>query len=215
MIYTPQTFPIFILIIIPPVSKFVIILTVTLHTTYLTQQEVVQIFIIACISMIVPVNLLINKRLKCVSFYNNFENLAKISVTFALSNKSLPHQIILALTRWLLRVLTLWNEAKVTGVRSCLTSLSCYREQRFLRITCLKQLRKGLQFTTRGTPDPLMPGKLLPDVLERPNEGLSVPFVSLLTISYAQPLYLNQSFSLLTLTTRSLLFEKIPLVLRA
>ena len=35
------------------------------------------------------------------------------------------------------------------------------------------------------TPDPLMPGKLLPDVLERPNEGLSVPFVSLLTISYA------------------------------
>ena len=62
--FTPYTFPIVILIIIAPVSEFVISLTVILYTTYLTQQEVDQTFITTCKSMIDFVNLLINKRLK-------------------------------------------------------------------------------------------------------------------------------------------------------
>ena len=44
MIFTPQTFPIVILIIIPRVSEFIVTLTVILHTTYLIRQEVDQTF---------------------------------------------------------------------------------------------------------------------------------------------------------------------------
>ena len=82
MILTPQIFPIVILIIIPPASEFIVSLTVILHTTYLTWQEVDQAFVTTHKSMIDFVNLLINKRLKCLSFYNIFANLATIFVTF-------------------------------------------------------------------------------------------------------------------------------------
>ena len=82
MIFTPQTFPTVILIIIPPVSELIVSLTVILHTTYLTRQEVDQTFVTTCKSMIDFVNLLINKRLKCLSFYNIFANLAATFVTF-------------------------------------------------------------------------------------------------------------------------------------
>ena len=85
MIPTPQTFLIVILIIIPPVSEFVIVLTVILHTMYLSRQEVDQTFVTTCKSMIDFINLLINKRYKCVSFYNIFckfdNNLCYISLT--------------------------------------------------------------------------------------------------------------------------------------
>ena len=82
MIFTSQTFPIVILIIIPPVSEFIVSLTVILHTTYLTRKEVDKTFVTTCKSMIDFVNLFINKRLKCLSFYNIFPNLATIFVTF-------------------------------------------------------------------------------------------------------------------------------------
>ena len=80
------TFPIVILIIIPPVSEFIVSLTVILHTTYLTWQEVDQTFVTTCKSMIDFVNLLINKRLKCLSFYNIFANLATTFITFSWPN---------------------------------------------------------------------------------------------------------------------------------
>ena len=76
MIFTPGTFLIVILIIIPPVSEFVMCLTVTFHITYLTRQKVDQTFITTCKSKIDFINVLINKKLKCVSFYNIFANLA-------------------------------------------------------------------------------------------------------------------------------------------
>ena len=93
IIFTPQTSPIVILIIIPPVSEFIVSLTVILHTTYLTRQEVDQTFDTTCKSLIDFVNLLINKRLKCLSFCNIFANLATIFVTFPLPNQSLSHWI--------------------------------------------------------------------------------------------------------------------------
>ena len=68
MIFTLQSFAIVILIMIPPVSEFVNSSTVILCTMYLTRQEVAQIFITTFKSMINFINLLINKRLKCVSF---------------------------------------------------------------------------------------------------------------------------------------------------
>ena len=74
--FTPGTFLIVILIIIPPVSEFVMCLTVTLHITYLTRQKVDQTFITTCKSKIDFINVLINKTLKCASFYNIFANLA-------------------------------------------------------------------------------------------------------------------------------------------
>ena len=40
MILIPETFPIIILIIIPPVSEFIISWTIILYTTYLTRQKV-------------------------------------------------------------------------------------------------------------------------------------------------------------------------------
>ena len=61
MIFTPYTFSIFILIIIPSVFEFIVSLTVILHTTYLTQQRIDQTFVTTCKSMIDFVNLLINK----------------------------------------------------------------------------------------------------------------------------------------------------------
>ena len=79
MILTPQSFLIVTLIINSPVSKLNVSLTVTLHTTYLTGQEVDQTFVTTCKSMIGLVNLLINKRLKCLSFYNT---LAKLGSDF-------------------------------------------------------------------------------------------------------------------------------------
>ena len=82
MIFTPKIFPIVILIIIPPVSEFIVSLTVIQHTTYLTRQEVDQTFVTTFKSMIDSVNLLINKRLKCVRFYNIFANLATIFLHF-------------------------------------------------------------------------------------------------------------------------------------
>ena len=82
MIFTPQTFSIVILIVIPPVSEFIASLIVILHTTYLTREEVDQTFVTTCKFMIDFVNLLINKILKCPSFYNIFANLATIFVTF-------------------------------------------------------------------------------------------------------------------------------------
>ena len=81
MIFTLQDFPIVMLIIIPPVSAFLISLTVVLRTRCLTRQEVDQAFITTCKSMINFVNL-ISKTLKGVSFYNIFANLATIFVTF-------------------------------------------------------------------------------------------------------------------------------------
>ena len=84
MIFIPQTFPFVILIIIPPLSEFIVGLTSILHTIYLTRQEVDQTFVTTCKSMIDFVNLFINKRLKCLSFYNICANLATISVTFPL-----------------------------------------------------------------------------------------------------------------------------------
>ena len=81
MIFALQDFPIVMLIIIPPVSAFLISLTVVLRTTCLTRQEVDQAFITTCKSMINFVNL-ISKTLKGVSFYNIFANLATIFVTF-------------------------------------------------------------------------------------------------------------------------------------
>ena len=93
MTFTPSTFPIDILIIIPPVPEFIVSLTVIFYTTYLTRQEVDETFVITCKSMIDFVNLLINKRLKCLSFYDIFANLATIFVTFPLPNQSLSHWI--------------------------------------------------------------------------------------------------------------------------
>ena len=82
MIFTPQTFLIVILIIILPVSEFIVSLIVILHTTYLPRQEVDQTFVTTCKSMIDFVNLLINKRLKCLSSYIIFANLATVFFTF-------------------------------------------------------------------------------------------------------------------------------------
>ena len=89
IIFTPQTFPIIILIIITPVSEFVISLTVILHTTYLTRQEVDQTFITTCKSMLDFINLLMNKRLKYLNFYNFFENFSKNAITFPRPKQSL------------------------------------------------------------------------------------------------------------------------------
>ena len=80
--FASQTFPIVLLVIIPSVSKFVISLTVMLHIAYLTRQEAGQAFIPSCKSMIDFVNLLVNKRLKFVSFYNILADLAPPFVTF-------------------------------------------------------------------------------------------------------------------------------------
>ena len=96
MIFTPYAFPIVILIVIPPASEFIVSLTIILHTTYLTRQEVHQTFDNTCKSMIDSVNLLINKRLKCFSFYNIFANLATIFVTFPW-----PNYISLSLSHWI------------------------------------------------------------------------------------------------------------------
>ena len=79
MIFTPYTFLIVFHIIIPPVSEFVVSLTVILHTTYFRRQEADQTFITTCKSLIDFLNL-INKRWKCVSFYNIFGNLAMVFV---------------------------------------------------------------------------------------------------------------------------------------
>ena len=49
MLFTLDTFPIVILIIIPPVSEFVISLNIILHTTYLALQKVGQKIIARCI----------------------------------------------------------------------------------------------------------------------------------------------------------------------
>ena len=49
MIFTQDTFPIVILIIISPVSGFVISLNIILHTTYLTWKKVGQKIIATCI----------------------------------------------------------------------------------------------------------------------------------------------------------------------
>ena len=72
-----------ILIIIPPVSEFIVSLMVILHTTYRTRQKVDQTSVTTCKSMIDFVNPL---RLKCLSFYNFFENLATNFVTFPWPN---------------------------------------------------------------------------------------------------------------------------------
>ena len=75
MIFTP--FLIVILIIIPSVSELIVNLIVVLHTTYLTRQGVDHIFVTTCKSMIDFVNLLINKRWRCLSFYKSFANFGK------------------------------------------------------------------------------------------------------------------------------------------
>ena len=91
-----------------------------------------------------------------------------------------------------------------------------YRKQIFSRITCPKRLRKVLRLIARGTPVLPLPGTLLSDVLERPNDEVSSAiFVSLLTTSSGSPLSLKQHLSLLTLVTRSFLWEQIFLILRA
>ena len=64
MNFIPLAFPIVILVIISPAPEFVISLTVTLHNTHLTRQEVDQTFITTCKSRTESVNFLINKRLK-------------------------------------------------------------------------------------------------------------------------------------------------------
>ena len=56
---------------------------------YPRRQEVDQTFIATCKSMIDFVNLIIDKRLKYVSFYNIFAHLAMILVPFPRSNQSL------------------------------------------------------------------------------------------------------------------------------
>ena len=111
MIFAPYTFPIVIFIIIPPISEFVIILTAILHTTQLKRQELVQTFITTYKSTIDFINLVVNKGLKCVCFYNIFAELPAIFVIFPRPNESLAHWINLIFYRWLLRVLTLQNES--------------------------------------------------------------------------------------------------------
>ena len=97
-------------------------------------------------------------------------------------NRRLLHFCYISLTQlvslpldklWLLRVLTLWNEARGAGAKFCLTSLSRHRKQRFLCITWPRQLRKGLELTITGTLVPPLSGTLLLDVLERPNVEVS------------------------------------------
>ena len=56
---------------------------------YPRRQEVDRTFITTCQSIIDFVNLIINKRLKYVSFYNIFAHLEMILVTFPRSNQSL------------------------------------------------------------------------------------------------------------------------------
>ena len=77
MFFTPQNFPRFILVIIRPLSKFVISLIIILNTKYLSRQEVDHTFITRYKSIIDFTNLLINKPLKGITFCDITYNIPK------------------------------------------------------------------------------------------------------------------------------------------